>query len=841
MKKGKIIKSLFLVSAVLLSGITLTTTKEKAQADIINLTTLVKKYQNNGVYTKKTNINVNDAVKNEVEKYFHGSVTLDRTTYYNGDYLLMTNIDGTLGDGTTGINSGYRTDGSDMKHFQYLNGNVVDDYTVKNTGIHSFYVTLNKLINEDYFSSSWVNGEYVVDSNSDAYVADFLAFAAPCLTDVALTSNYFTISKLSVSEEHLNNEKNYLSMKIYVDEIDIGKINRKDLVLSEARIYLGNEMFDEEDIKTNYDVWDGSVATSIAKGTGTEADPYVINSGEELAFFSANSASATYSKAHYKLGANINLNNNAWTPIQTFYGTFDGNGKKIIGLKVDGTTNLGLFAISNGATIRNMDVDGTIVGSSSKVAVLVGNAIASNFNNCVTRGSVVGGDLYTAGFAGMIDGNGKTTTINNCTNYASVKGKNTGTGGITSYTNYSIVKIENCKNYGDLSYASHYVGGIVGRALKAEGSYIKNSYNFGNIAKYDSTTTVTTVGGIIGDNTLKVENCYNYEKALVNGYSAIAGTVDLYPKTAGGHSNLKGAICGLLRATNLSNSDVGFVNCGICDEEGNVIFDGDYDLWNGSVATSIANGTGTEADPYQISSGAELAFMGSKMTDSTYASAYYKVTKNIHLNNKTWTSIGLSKPFQGHFDGNGKTILGLSQPNQTGISGLFAVVADAYISNLTVIGNIASSAANAGILVGRSQIATISNCTTRGTIVSTIANSYVGGLVASINKYANGISGTQTSALIENCTNYADVTGLGYVASIMVTHDATVPTRVIGCKNYGTVTATGDVVGGLCAIIRANGELINSINYGEFNATGTTKVGIIVGTNAGKVTNCYTL
>ncbi|HHU87480.1 MAG: hypothetical protein ACOX86_12265, partial [Pelotomaculaceae bacterium] len=32
-------------------------------------------------------------------------------------------------------------------------------------------------------------------------------------------------------------------------------------------------------------LWDGSVATGFAGGTGTEADPYLISNGAELAYF----------------------------------------------------------------------------------------------------------------------------------------------------------------------------------------------------------------------------------------------------------------------------------------------------------------------------------------------------------------------------------------------------------------------------------------------------------------------------------------------------------------------------------------------------------------------------
>ena len=48
----------------------------------------------------------------------------------------------------------------------------------------------------------------------------------------------------------------------------------------------------------------------------------------------------------------------------------------------------------------------------------------------------------------------------------------------------------------------------------------------------------------------------------------------------------------------------------------------DSDTWDGSVATAFAGGTGAAEDPYQISSGAELAYLASAVNspDERYRS-----------------------------------------------------------------------------------------------------------------------------------------------------------------------------------------------------------------------------
>lgn len=222
----------------------------------VDYSALLTEYHNGGIYTKKSNIYLNSSSTAELAKYFHGDVAKDRTTYYNGEYLLMGDIDGTFNT----INSGYRTSGSDVKHFTYQNGNVVDDYTVKDTTLHKMYVTMNKFKTSNYLDSSWVNGEHTVTGISDTYLSDFLAFTAPCLTDYVLSSNYLIAKgmKLTISES-TNKFGSYLALRIYTTNTDSGKVVSNSL-LSEARIYKGNTLFDE-----GSNVEPSPINTTIAK------------------------------------------------------------------------------------------------------------------------------------------------------------------------------------------------------------------------------------------------------------------------------------------------------------------------------------------------------------------------------------------------------------------------------------------------------------------------------------------------------------------------------------------------------------------------------------------------
>ena len=106
------------------------------------------------------------------------------------------------------------------------------------------------------------------------------------------------------------------------------------------------------------DIWDGTVASAFAGGSGTEADPYLIANGEQLARVAeqVNSGADNFSGKYLKLTADIWLNDvrdkdwktkspNQWTPIgdetgKAFSGTLDGDGYAVYGTYISGTFKL---------------------------------------------------------------------------------------------------------------------------------------------------------------------------------------------------------------------------------------------------------------------------------------------------------------------------------------------------------------------------------------------------------------------------------------------------------------------------------------------------------------------
>lgn len=238
--------------------------------------------------------------------------------------------------------------------------------------------------------------------------------------------------------------------------------------------------------------------------TGTA---YKISTEESLRAFAAavkaDDGNGTYAHAGVTLylAGDIALTG-TWTPVGStatyvgdfFAGTFDGCGHTISGLNVQGSkVNQGLFAAINKATIRNLNVFGTVsCGTKNYVGGIVGKVQAGTIENCSFSGSVTGG--YTGGIAGGLNSNN--VTISGCVNTADVTG--TTAGGILGYWKTTAV-IQNCYNTGSVT-GSAKAGGIVGQLNKGT---IENCYSIGDIGGKASQK-----GGIFAFSSATVKNCY---------------------------------------------------------------------------------------------------------------------------------------------------------------------------------------------------------------------------------------------------------------------------------------------------------------------------------------------
>ena len=259
-------------------------------------------------------------------------------------------------------------------------------------------------------------------------------------------------------------------------------------------------------------------------------------------------------------------------------------------------------------------------------------------------------------------------------------------------------------------------------------------------------------------------------------------------------------------------------------------------------------GSGTETDPYQISTAEGLKWFRDKV-NSAKTKEETKIcavlTEDIDLNNEPWTPIGIGEdtrkedlPYSGTFDGNGHTISGLNVNYGDKNGGLFCYVKSATIKNLTVAGSVTYSSGDGiayGGIVGCADSSTIENCTNRCTVTG--------------NWLAGGIVGWSTDSDIIGCANFGNISSPsfsgGICGKIGGQNDAAgIDATIRDCYNVGMVS--GNYAGGITG--QSDSEdidilIANCYNVGSLH--GSTNTGEIIGDLSGPVCttidNCYYL
>ena len=269
------------------------------------------------------------------------------------------------------------------------------------------------------------------------------------------------------------------------------------------------------------------------------------------------------------------------------------------------------------------------------------------------------------------------------------------------------------------------------------------------------------------------------------------------------------------------------------------------------VAATLLTGALAADDVTVISSPVELiAFRKSVNNGNDYAGRTVVLGDNIDLSLQdiNWTPIGTGtrsgsgytgNAFKGTFDGRGFTISGLtidatvSGANVDDAYGLFGVIDGATVTNLTL--------ANVHITVnGGECVGGVVGLMVNGSTVSNIEMDVGSGITAV--RGLGGIVGRMTiSGTIENCVNEASINGSGAnVGGIVGAAYYTAVSSemyITNCKNYGAVTCTAGVAGGIAGLSAAN--VSGCENRAVITGNGTDVAGIVAEQqNAGSVTNC---
>lgn len=247
-------------------------------------------------------------------------------------------------------------------------------------------------------------------------------------------------------------------------------------------------------------------------------------------------------------------------------------------------------------------------------------------------------------------------------------------------------------------------------------------------------------------------------------------------------------------------------------------------------SNGYAGGSGTQSDPYLISTPEHLNQVRLDVADSS--GKYYKVVNDIDLSgfdsdndasNGNWTPIGTEAvPFKGNFDGNGhivkSMVINLPSTRRIGLFGS-ASGSSTLIRNLGVIDADVIGGVHTGIFIGENtKSSRVEKVYTSGTV----SGSEQAGGVIGINQGGASISKSFSTATVSGRSSSLSDAG-GFAG---VNYDGG---TIRECFAAGDVTGVGDNVGGFIGRNTVSAYIYDS--YATGNASSTRYVGGFVGKN----------
>lgn len=262
-------------------------------------------------------------------------------------------------------------------------------------------------------------------------------------------------------------------------------------------------------------------------------------------------------------------------------------------------------------------------------------------------------------------------------------------------------------------------------------------------------------------------------------------------------------------------------------------------VWDGTIASGFAGGDGTQNNPFQIETAAQLAHFAKTVNEGeAYLHKYIVLTADIDLANKEWTPIGNhSNLFKGNFNGNNHTVTGMQIRGELDRVGLFGECkkfnVDSAIKNITVKDSVICGNQFVGAIVGSAEEINIENCRSIGNTIN--GETDVGGICGKIGGYSVG--------KVSQCYNSSKVTGQGRVGGI-----AGMGGIAENCLNTGEITIIREgyrsACGGIFGIFgdaTTSARVTACVNLGK--VSGGESFGGIVGktetSSTGHISNCY--
>ncbi len=558
---------------------------------------------------------------------------------------------------------------------------------------------------------------------------------------------------------------------------------------------------------------------------------------------------------------------NASTP---FTGTLDGDGHSInVNITATDANGTGLFCVTNGATIKNLTLTGTVANNSfNYVAGFVGKATDGYYEKLTNNATMnlTGNISNIAGIVAHLTTN-KSVEFSGCKNYADFKSNSSigNCGGILGMLEPLVVggvsvTFRNCANYGSIVGISGQMNGGIAGNLQATNipQIFVNCFNKGAISGNG------WLAGIAGSaNRASFTNCYNT--------SAVTGA------RAG---RLTAAFAASSTATSRALTITNCFNTGtITYKDSNSSTVSGTDIWQQNYTSTItytncyykadADGTATIAGLTPAATiteeklnGAEgNAWQGSDEYDYPLLVSNPEPEETIYINTtadlekiaanpngrfKLMTSdLTVTEPlntssniFTGTFNGNGHFItINMTTADANG-TGLFSKTSGATIKNLTVKGSISVAHNFVGAFVGTGTQTVFEHCHNEADITASGSVTY---------QRIGGIAGNLDSGALTGCTNKGDIIAsnsnhMSYMAGL-VGYQFGEAIPFVDCANFGTLNGNwgGQYVGGIAGYQHYASTFTNCYNTGDIYGNGWLGGILAYGRNNPKLTNCYNL
>lgn len=403
----------------------------------------------------------------------NGSVLADHTSGTNNIFPIKTLVIDDYTANSADLSNLALTPAKDNSHKKI---ELLPGYAYKLT----FNIKRLKVTSITFEMLSW--DKIILGNENSSYI--------PAKLNMDLGSYEQTVDKDTITKAvlHTNDNKQYVGKVIYdagkpvgqfVFLPAVGTMSKVDLYTSQGLLIAGVEA--NSYAAAGSSTTDKDITVSLSPGgmktkdgkACSEANPYLVETPLQFINLSKETTGTYFQQVNDLDLESLNV---AFTPIATFSGVYDGNGKRILNATFNGN---GLFATNSG-TIKNIRIaSGKITAKGTHAGSICGtNESTGSIIACINEAQIHGTATHAGGICGKNSG-----TITACLNTGDIfTGTSYSAGICGENANANTGAITACVNVGMMNRASSKMAGICGTTTNGT-SILKTCYWLTGTAK----------------------------------------------------------------------------------------------------------------------------------------------------------------------------------------------------------------------------------------------------------------------------------------------------------------------------------------------------------------------